>query len=155
MINRVFQNKKKILNKTYILKSDDLFKDCGNYFLFMIIQQKNGFKIWTLGRIFMKKSEFYFDSHKKIIGYFETVNMKSENKLNTNFFDKIKWYLFIVVGIAVGIFIGKEIREKKRKLRANELEDNYEYLENNNNGANNKSISNYNEIKTQLYSINE
>ena len=26
------------LNKTYILNSDDLFKDCGDYFLFMIIQ---------------------------------------------------------------------------------------------------------------------
>ena len=128
----------------------------------MIIQQKNGFKIWTLGRIFMKKSEFYFDSHKKIIGYFETINIKKENKLNINFFDKIKWYLFIVVGIAVGIFIGNKIREKKRKLRANELEDNYEYLENNikenktnNNDINNKSISNYKEIKAKLYSFNE
>jgi len=67
-----------------------------------------------------------------------------------------------VVGIVIGIFIGKRIREKTRKLRANELEDNYEYLENNVNGNNdnnkdvkNKSNSNYNEIKTQLYSINE
>ena len=52
----------------------------------------------------MKKSEFYFDCHKKIIGYFE-INIKSENKLDINFFDKIKWYLFIVVGIAIGIFM--------------------------------------------------
>ena len=150
------------LNKTYILNSDDLFKDCGNYFLFMIIHQKNGHKIWTLGRLFMKKSEFYFDGHKKIIGYFNTINIKTENKKKFNFFDKIKWYLLIVVGIVIGIFIGKRIREKTRKLRANELEDNYEYLENNLNGNNdnnkdvkNKSNSNYNEIKTQLYSINE
>jgi len=62
----------------------------------------------------MKKSEFYFGGRKKIIGYFETINIKKENKLNINFFDKIKWYLFIVVGIAVGIFIGNKIRKKKR-----------------------------------------
>ena len=59
----------------------------------------------------------------------------------------------------MGIFVGKNIREKSRKLRANELEDNYEYLENkiNNdkNDFNTKNISNYNEIKTKLYDNND
>ena len=68
----------------------------------------------------------------------------------------------------VGILIGKKIREKARKLRANELEDNYEYLENEkkgnkndindvNNSINldNKNISNYKAIKSALYDTNE
>ena len=160
------------LNKTYILNSEDLFKDCGKYYFFMIIQPKYGYKIWTLGKIFMKKSKFYFDSNKKLIGYFEGVDKKinvEKNDSKTNFFDKIKWYIFIAIGIAVGIFIGNRIREKARKLRANELEDNYEYLENkakdnnsdtnkdnNDNNINTNNNSNYNEIKTtQLYNINE
>ena len=139
----------------------------------MIIQPKYGYKIWTLGKIFMKKSKFYFDTNKKILGYFEEVEKKiisEKNISKTNFFDKIKWYIFIVIGIAVGILIGNRIREKARKLRANELEDNYEYLENKANSMNgiidednsdnnvnfdSKKISNYKEIKSQLYEIND
>lgn len=158
------------LNQSYVLNSDDLFKDFGNFYFFMIIKPRYSVKLWTLGKIFMKKSNFFFDSNKKIIGYF---NKKSNIELNEgkskveNFFNKIKWILFIL-GIIIGIIIGKKIREKARKLRANELEDNYEYLENkikednenknNNNYDGNKVIkgkSNYSEIKSKLYDINE
>ena len=72
------------LNKTYILNSDDLFKDCGNDYMFMIIQPKYGYIMWTLGKIFMKKSKFYFDSHKKIIGYFEVVEKIINNEKNNS-----------------------------------------------------------------------
>ena len=157
------------LNRTYELNSNDLFKDCGNYYLFMIIKMKYSMKVWTLGKIFMKKDLFYFDSNKKIIGYFNKVEQNYiEKKTGYNFFNKIKWYIFIIIGIAVGIVIGKKIREKARKLRANELEDNYEYLENEKKGGkngindlnssinlDNKNISNYKEIKSALYDTNE
>jgi len=157
------------LNKTYMLNSDELFKDCGNYYFFMIIRPKYGYKVWTLGKIFMKKNYFYFDNNKKLIGYFDKVDEVEKNnhkkKSDKNFFDKIKYYIFIIIGLIIGIFIGKKIREKARKLRANELEDNYEYLENNNNkegkisndinnniDLSNKNInSNYKEIKMSLY----
>ena len=126
-------------------------------------------KVWTLGKIFMKKDLFYFDSNKKIIGYFNKAEKNYiEKNSGDNFFNKIKWYIFIIIGIVVGILIGKKIREKARKLRANELEDNYEYLENekkgdkndindvnNCNNLNNKNISNYKEIKSALYDTNE
>jgi hypothetical protein len=133
----------------------------------MIIQPKYSYKVWTLGKIFMRKNNFYFDSNKKIIGYFDKVEVIKEKSSIGNFFDKIKWYIFIVIGIIIGIFIGKKIREKSRKLRANELEDNYEYLENqakgiesgniidNDSSINTQTISNYSEIKSQLYNYNE
>ena len=44
------------LNKTYELKSDEVFKDCGKYYFFMIIQPKYSYKVWTLGKIFMRKT---------------------------------------------------------------------------------------------------
>ena len=145
------------LNKTYELNSDILFKDCRNIFLFMIIKPKYNYKIWTLGKIFIKNNNIFFDSNKKIIGYFDIIDNKNQYKSKDNgTFNKIKWILFIIFGIIVGIIVGKNIREKSRKLRANELEDNYEYLENKiNNNENTKSISNYSEIKSKLYDNNE
>ena len=136
----------------------------------MVIQAKYAQKYWTLGKLFFKKDNFYFDSNKKFLGYFKTNNIQNEKKSERNIFDKIKWYIFIIIGIIIGIVIGSKIREKARKLRANELEDNYEYLENKANSMNgiidednsdnnvdldSKKISNYKEIKSQLYEIND
>ena len=143
------------LNKTFSLDGSDLFKEFNNYFIFMIIFKEYSYKYWTLGKIFMKKYNFYFDSDKKIIGCFDINNeLKEETNFIIRVFDKIKWYLFIILGVIIGFLIGKKIRDKARKLRANELEDNYEYLSNK---ANNKenSISNYKEIRSQLYDINQ
>lgn len=143
------------LNKTFILNGDDLFKEYNNNLLFMIVLEKYSYKLWTLGKIFMKKYNFYFDNDKKFIGCFEKIiPKKSETK---SFLDKIKWYIFIIIGIIIGFFLGKKIRDKRRKLRANELEDKYEYLSNksinNNKDINSQSISNYKEIKSQLYDM--
>jgi hypothetical protein len=101
----------------------------------------------------MKKYHFYFDNDRKFIGCFEKMNKNNDN----GFFDKIKLYLYIILGIAIGILIGKKLRDNARKLRANELKDNYEYLENKANKDNNSdnNISNYKEIKSQLYDVSQ
>ena len=149
------------LNKTFILTGDDVFREYNNYYLFMIIFKEYSYKLWTVGKIFMKKYNFYFDNDKKIIGCFNK-NIKIEEKSEfISFLDSIKWYLFIIIGVIIGFFIGKKLRDKARKLRANELEDNFEYLENksdnkyNNNYNNSNNISNYKEIKSQLYDMNQ
>ena len=140
------------LGKIFSLKGDDLFKEYNNSLLFMIIFKKYTYKFWTFGKIFMKKYNFYFDNDKKIIGCFDKVIIEKENKF-IKFLNKIKWYIFIIIGVVIGFVIGKKIRDKARKLRANELEDKYEYLENkaNKDGSDIKKISNYKEIKSQLY----
>ena len=104
----------------------------------------------------MKKYNFFFDSDKKTIGCFDIIHNKKEKEKYKfiNFLNKIKWYLFIFIGIIIGFFLGKKIREQARKLRANELEDKYEYLENKANNQNKNNISNYKEIKSQLYDYN-
>ena len=145
------------LNRTFTLDGDDLFKEFNNYYIFMIIFKEYSYKYWTLGKIFMKKYKFYFDSDKKIIGCFDINNqVKEGTNLIINVFDKIKWYLFIIIAIIIGFLIGKKIRDKSRKLRANELEDNYEYLSNKSiNKDNSQTFSNYKEIRSQLYDINQ
>ena len=115
------------LNKTFILDKDDLFKEYNNNLLFMIIYEKYSNKLWALGKIFMKKYNFYFDNDKKVIGCFEKTIPQKENKKNINIF---KWILFIILGIIIGFIIGTKIKDKNRKLRANELEDKFDYLTN-------------------------
>ena len=138
------------LDRTFILTGKDLFKEYNNNLLFMIIFKEYSYKYWTLGNIFMKKFNFFFDNDKKIIGCFEINYNKKKNSNFIKVFNKIKWYLFIFIGIIIGFLLGKKIREKARKLRANELEDKYEYLAN----KVNNNISNYKEIKSQLYEYN-
>ena len=146
------------LNKTFNLDGNDLFREFDKYIIFMVVFEKYSYKLWTLGKIFMKKYNFYFDNDKKIIG---CLNKVEDTKTNINFFVKIKWYLFIIIAVLVGFFIGKKIRDKARKIRANELEDKYEYLENkannkeNSNNMNTNTNSNYKGIKTQLFDISQ
>ena len=143
------------LNKTFILNGEDLFREYNNYLLFMISFKEYSYKLWVLGKIFMKKYHFYFDSDKKIIGCFDNNDKSKENSF-INFLNKIKWYIFIIIGILIGFLIGKKIRDKARKLRATELEDKYEYLETkaNDNKINN-NISNYKAIKSQLFDVSQ
>ena len=144
------------LDRTFILTGEDLFQEYNNSLLFMIIFKEYSYKYWTLGNVFMKKYNFFFDSDKKTIGCFDIIHNKKEKEKYKfiNFLNKIKWYLFIFIGIIIGFFLGKKIREQARKLRANELEDKYEYLENKANNQNKNNISNYKEIKSQLYDYN-
>ena len=140
------------LNKTFTLTGEDLFKEYNNKLLFMIVYKDYNYKFWTLGNVFMRKYKLFFDSDKKILGCFDVMDKKGENAFVV-FFGKIKWYLFIAIGIAIGFFLGKKLRDKVRKLRANELEDKFEYLENKANEHNRDGISNYKKIKSdsQLY----
>ena len=139
-----------------MLTGEELFKEFNSNLLFMIVFKEFNYKYWTLGNIFMRKYNLFFDNDKKIMGCFDVdYNKKGRNSFAV-FFGKIKWYLFILVGIVVGFFLGKKLRDKARKLRANELEDNYEYLENKANAQNKSVSSNYKEIKSQsqLYDYN-
>ena len=55
----------------------------------------------------------------------------------------IKIFMIIVFSfclIFIGFYLGKKIYQIKRKLRANELEDNYEYM--NENNSNRKDLNN-------------
>ena len=139
----------------YIFKmgKEVLFEDIDDKIFFLIIFEKNNKnRIWKLGEPFISQYKFVFNHEQKTIGFYnykldKTLNSENDNnnnnkKLNDtyinnkdnifqNIFNIIKNILIILVSIFVIIFIIKKILFK-RKLRANELLDNYEYLSNKN-----------------------
>ena len=77
--------------------------------------------IWILGHTFLKKYQLTFDLDKKIIGLYSKLNYRSFNwRLFLNIF------FFIIICILV-VYIIKYFK-KPRKIRANELIENIDYI---------------------------
>ena len=120
------------LSYTFKLDYNDLFIEINNKIYFMVIQRGIFDSLWELGKIFMKKYPFIFDQDKSSI-YFIHLNKKEKND-SKSFWDKNKnsiLYILlsigILIGIIVGIFVGKKLW-KKRKSRANELDEDVDYI---------------------------
>ena len=152
----------KELNYTFVLTNKELFKEYGNHIYFMIINKIYYIDYWYLGTVFLKKYPFLFDYDKKTISFINIYNntnninknnvVEWKNKFITffNFFKNIS----IIFGIIIGIIIGKKIWDKKRKKRANELFDNYQYEAYDNKENKNKKENNIKEKETKLYEMN-
>ena len=119
------------LNYTFNLTKDDLFMKYGNKIYFLIVFQLNPNK-WAFGAIFFKKYQIYFDKEKKIYGlYKRKYNVTDTNNNNNKKLSLLS--LSIILGVLLLfslliIFYLYKIIKSRRKLRANELEDQYEYL---------------------------
>ena len=103
---------------------EDLFKKINNKWYFLVFFSKNvDLDVFKVGRQFFKKYIAAFDQEKKIVRFYK-------NKDFGSYFYVISWILvfisFIVIGILV--FYIFYYKKNKRKIRANELEDNYEYI---------------------------
>jgi hypothetical protein len=118
------------LNYTIKFNGEELFyKFKGNYY-FQIIFKTEHTKNWKFGKIFFKKYQIFFNRDKKIIGLYPYI----KKSLNFSF----SWILviiliFIIIGIL--IYVKKYYTYKKRKIRANELIEEFDY-EPQNNGSN-------------------
>ena len=155
----------------YIFKmeKESLFEEIGEKVFFLIIFEKNkNNKIWKLGEPFISQYKFVFNQEQKTIGFYNPLLEKIPNSEYD--FDEIEkkansnntyinnnnktqsvfyYYLIIIILIIAFIFILVFIviyiiNQKlfKRKNRANELIDNYDYLPQKNNGILNNSIDN-------------
>ena len=114
------------LNYTFELNYKDLFYnfDGKNYYL-VVFPWYLGVQ-WRMGLPFFKKYQLIFDSEKKIIGVYERI---LEKKSNIFKFWKNNLIIFLIFVIAFLIFyIIRNIKNKSRKIRANELKENYDYL---------------------------
>ena len=89
-----------------------------------------------MGKIFLRKYHFSFNQDSKMISFYN--NMKAYNhhvtnknnivdKNQKNFNTNYIWIIVCVVCLICGIYIGNRIIARNRKLRANELEDQYDY----------------------------
>ena len=126
--------------------------------IFWLYSKKTNNQIWKLGKPFVKKYYFAFDQdNKKILSYGLFKNNNNENDNNNNNNNNIGIKILIYASIAIlgilvvilGIFLGKKIFGKKKKKKANELEDNINEDNNNSINENNKeniSDNDYNKM---------
>ena len=118
------------INYTFSLTYEDLFIELNQKIYFMLVYETRQMYYWSFGNIFLKKYPLIFDHDKKTI---TLINIYNDNNDDKKFKFTIVHLLFFIGGICVilgiffGIIIGKNICNKNKKKRANELSDDYEY----------------------------
>ena len=116
------------LNYTFEITKDELFIIKENYIylkiLFPITKQQDYF---ILGRSFTLKYPFVFNPDLKQIGFYKRIINKKKNFNNWNLIKVIIIIIACILLIIIGIKIGKHLYGIKRKKRAMELDEEYEY----------------------------
>ena len=127
----IFEHKEFKFN--FSLDFDDLYVQKNNYIFLKIIFESNMRTDWVLGNTFFCKYLFIFNSDSKEIGFYSQnindyiIEENNEKKEENSFANIIKKIIIGLLLIIIGIIIGKKIFGLRRKLRANELEDKFEY----------------------------
>ena len=115
----------KDFNYTFIIEFKDLFYKLGNLNYFLILFPTILTVEWKLGLPFFRKYDFVFDMDKKFIGFYIG---KSGFSLNLWI---ILFFVLLIIVIIMGFIIYFLLNKKPRKIRVNELDEQYEYLTNN------------------------
>ena len=148
------------------LNASDLFTIIpdGKRILFNIDFTYNSNK-WILGKHFFKKYQLFFNSDSNLISYFiQTSDLENNIEItakNGKGWKIVLIILLIIVAFSIGIIFGRALCAKyNRKIRANELEDNYSYVANdnkkndNNNDLKGLNIDNNFNLKSKYYNLN-
>ena len=108
------------LNFTFIFKPEELFIKIKDKFIFLICFTKNFKSEFAFGYFFFKKYLIIFEQDRKLIGFYKN------DKISYSY----SWILTILFGIIIIglIYYIFKILKKKRKIRANELEEKFDYL---------------------------
>ena len=126
------------LNFTFEFNYSELFDEIDNYYVFKIIFQKTKNFYWIFGKLWLAKYLMVFDQDKKTIGhYYNSGNLAKEenkNKVNIKLLVIICSLLLIIFFIILGLFFS--LNRRKRTNRLNEINDDYEYAQDNNNQNN-------------------
>ena len=145
-----------IFNLTY----KDLFiiDKNNNKYIFLIFKQKF-FSGWVLGSIFLRKYQFVLNEDFKTIGLYKSntyLDYKNNKSLsyranNVKIIKYIFIFFFVIIlsfsFIFIGMIIQRKVFNKNRRIRANELEENFSY--------DSKLINNRKKIKINYSTINE
>ena len=138
MKNLYFYNKK--LDYTFELTYKDVFyyNEYDGYQYLLIVfssdtdDEEIGYnEFWIFGEPIFRKYQFIFNKNSKRIGLY--TNIDSNNKKKSSFFSKNKWYIFLIILLiilccAMGVLFYLYLKRKpKRKVKANELDDDFDY----------------------------
>ena len=133
-----FPNKYNTYNESNALVFDykDLFIKApgdNNLYYFQIIFPDNTYFKWKLGRPVFKKYQAAFDQNKRIFGFYTQTGEydinDNENKENRQSL-AVSWILVIILSIiliGLGIAFFRLLPYIKRKKRANEMQDEFDY----------------------------
>jgi hypothetical protein len=134
-------------NYTFEITYKDCFKEVNNQILFLLFYDPWCPDMFKVGKKFMQKYQFIFVEDQKTIVFLnykkgsgddgghdvpDDDEKPTKKEEQTKFeIKQLIWIFFLVIlliGIVIGIFVGKKIWDKNRKKRANELnDDDYEY----------------------------
>ena len=138
------------LEYTFELSFKDLFieKD-GKYWFLLITDNIYNKNDWVLGNIFLRKYQFVFNLESREIGFYNPNLAKNENNENSPK-DSSKKLLYALLIIALFIIIAgiayfvkmKFYPTVLKKKRANELDDEFEYVSHKNFNNNNNNDDN-------------
>lgn len=173
--NLIFQSY--TLRYSFELKYEQLFQLLGERFYFMVIfdsdEENRNSQEWTIGEQFIKKHTFSFNIDRKSILFYNEKQFNDKFEENDIFeganeidilSKRDNKNIFIIIILIVGaicfsilsFYLGIKIRERRKK-RANELRDEYEYIsERETNNISINSTKNYkNRISKNEKSIKE
>ena len=127
-----FENK--ILNNSFFITVDDLMYIRDNHLYFLITFEEGKKSDWVLGIPFLKKYNFSINQDSKKIYFYKKYELFKYEKSEKNYLYFILFFLFSLITLIIGIFFGIIlINKNKRKKRKNEIDDNYEYIINDEN----------------------
>ena len=124
----IFYNKE--LNLTFTLDYNDLFLEEKNSLIFLVstyIDFDEGY--WILGKPFFKKYIPLFNIDNKMIGFYKKEiyleeNTKKVSSFNTSILINILLFIIIII-LSFSLY---HCYVNKRRIRANELEDKFNYI---------------------------
>lgn len=115
----------------FTFSGEELFYKSNNNYFFKMIANFERYKAdFKLGRIFLKKYKIIFNSDSKIMYFYKNNNERTNDLAalkgkKQNIFLFSFSYIFIgILFLLIGIYFGRKYCFMKRKIHANELEDN-------------------------------
>jgi hypothetical protein len=115
------------MNYTFVINLKELYEEINGLYYFMVFYDKFLPNKWTLGIPFLRKYQMVFNQDKKIIGVYTHIG----NSIN---FGNILLNILIIILfsaiVILAFFYYKFFKKKNRKIRSNEIDDNYDYISN-------------------------
>ena len=143
-------------NFTFEINKDDILKETDQYIYFKILFGVKNLNYWILGKIFSLKYKFIFNPELKKVGFYtkfkdiipsdDNTSKEKDNVLSSTVIKILIIVPICILLIVVGVLISKKIYGERKKKRANEMNDEYEYLTDDARQTKNETGNNQNNV---------